>query len=1445
MAFMFPKWKPTRAEDLPPLPSLILTPQIVQRDEAALKPPVRLNIRGAIILGIVVAVAILLYFPLSWLQGIRLQRSAMAQATKFVNEGQVDLAAFHLSHYLESWPDDVPALELLAKILTGSAHAPEELLQAANVLDQLLRIDPSGKGRQENRRQLVELYIRYGDIVRIYSENFELAVDKYDGRYRAAVKVAQQRIALGANEAADYRLLGTAYEALSNGGEAKAATDAAIAYEQALRRDPADIVSAERLAYIDLRKRNDQAGADEILEELLAAKPGSVEVRLLRHRYFLNSHREERAAAELQAAALLAPGDLSVQVAMAGESIRQNDLVRARKQLDAIPPDQRDDRRVRVLRGLIELGEAQPEVAINDWRKGLENAGGADLELTWRLAQVLIRLGRLGEARPLVNQFQRLIGSDAHPMSRLLTAWFEERKGHPARAVAELEAAKVKMGLGMLSEVQQTLGRCHEALGDIERAKIDYRQALIASPWSSTPRLALARLLAVEHPAKAAEELESGLRVVPNDMALLSQLANLYLNEQLSRPESQRNWSDVESVVYRIEQVPVKDPRIDSIRATYLLASGRDKEGFAKFEAAVSGAGKTRDDLWLAWANGLVSKGRVPEAIALLDRAAKPEAAGDLASFRVAKARLLLRTGHGRAAIAELGADSEARPMADRQALAKARAQTWLELGDREQTAKACVEWAKIAPDDPQPGLLLLALGQDGDESMAQAGLDVLRSVGGEDEPYGLAARAFDLIFSKRIREETRSSRIEQADALIKRLQELAPHLPVGHYLRGSLYERSHRVEDAIGSYRLALRGDTAQLSLRRLVELLTKLNRTGELASLKRETGLATRIDRIAASVSLDGGDKAKAEKIVAGLVETEPDSVEIRALHARLLQSFGRSKDAEATLLDLVARQPDQADSWLSLVSFEAAQGMKDVAIKNIERAALTYKGPRMELLLGRLYWLAGERETAVKILLDATNRYPDHLETLRVTSECLEASGKLAETDSLLRRVMLLDSSARWATRRLANLLANRRDPAAWSEAWSLLSSIPGDYPEDRLAKAAVLARSNEPRQKAASRQMLGQLIADLPQTDRVATEARIRLARAELDADRPLEAAQAIAPVADDPGPPNPSAIALAAESFARAGKLDEATRQLGRLITVAPTMPAIASTRAWMSKQQGKPLEAAAAIEEAIAKYESSPNAELISVAFLDQLFKLQLDDAVERVARKIATRWPRDGWILARFLVTKGKVAEAIDACKTTIDAGSLRESTQVLTRLAIDHRLDPAQLAQVGELTRLATTKARDDTELTLLHATIRHFQGKFDDEVACYRKVLEREPNNSVVLHNLAWTLSEGMNRPAEALALVDQALKKAPENPRFRETRGVILMRLGRLDEATADLEAGVKANPTALGYFHLAAAHRKANRPDDRKKYRELALQAKLNQAELDPGDRSDFATVMAP
>jgi tetratricopeptide (TPR) repeat protein len=121
---------------------------------------------------------------------------------------------------------------------------------------------------------------------------------------------------------------------------------------------------------------------------------------------------------------------------------------------------------------------------------------------------------------------------------------------------------------------------------------------------------------------------------------------------------------------------------------------------------------------------------------------------------------------------------------------------------------------------------------------------------------------------------------------------------------------------------------------------------------------------------------------------------------------------------------------------------------------------------------------------------------------------------------------------------------------------------------------------------------------------------------------------------------------------------------------------------------------------------------------------------------------------------------------------------------------------------------------------------RGKVDEARRHYEQAHQLAADMPLIMNNLAWTLARATPPDLpRALELVEAALARVPNQPRFRDTRGQILMKMGRWKEALADLEAALPVLTNSadlhralaetyehLGMAEMAAEHKRlAERP----------------------------------
>jgi tetratricopeptide (TPR) repeat protein len=167
------------------------------------------------------------------------------------------------------------------------------------------------------------------------------------------------------------------------------------------------------------------------------------------------------------------------------------------------------------------------------------------------------------------------------------------------------------------------------------------------------------------------------------------------------------------------------------------------------------------------------------------------------------------------------------------------------------------------------------------------------------------------------------------------------------------------------------------------------------------------------------------------------------------------------------------------------------------------------------------------------------------------------------------------------------------------------------------------------------------------------------------------------------------------------------------------------------------------------------------------------------------------------------------------------------------------SQAKNVAEnILRLILKNNSDSIEAMTSLAILLQTSGRSEESVPLYQRMLELQPDNLIVINNLAWIICEDKGKPQEALELAQRGLNISPDYIDLIDTRGVIYYQLGEFDKAVEDfnkcIELYPSGTPAAIGsHFHLAKAYAKLGQKDKAVEHLNQALE--MNQA-LEPERR---------
>ncbi|HXI38634.1 MAG TPA: tetratricopeptide repeat protein [Bryobacteraceae bacterium] len=214
-----------------------------------------------------------------------------------------------------------------------------------------------------------------------------------------------------------------------------------------------------------------------------------------------------------------------------------------------------------------------------------------------------------------------------------------------------------------------------------------------------------------------------------------------------------------------------------------------------------------------------------------------------------------------------------------------------------------------------------------------------------------------------------------------------------------------------------------------------------------------------------------------------------------------------------------------------------------------------------------------------------------------------------------------------------------------------------------------------------------------------------------------------------------------------------------------------------------------------------------------------------RMVQEYARQHPKSAPVqqfLAELLMADGHRAEA----RTALMAAKAADPKFTRADLALA-QLDIAE-GHVNEAAqRLSTLLAQNpkNPPAQLMLAGIEDSRGNRTAAIGGYKKILETQPDNLLVLNNLAYDLAENKEQQDEALRYAQKAAELAPDAPAVQNTLGWVLYHKGLYSMALPHLEKAADKDPTARHKCHLAMVYLKMG--DQKNGEENLAAAMKLD------------------
>ncbi len=577
---------------------------------------------------------------------------------------------------------------------------------------------------------------------------------------------------------------------------------------------------------------------------------------------------------------------------------------------------------------------------------------------------------------------------------------------------------------------------------------------------------------------------------------------------------------------------------------------------------------------------------------------------------------------------------------------------------------------------------------------------------------------------------------------------------------------------------------------------------------------------NRLAATVSLETGELAKAVSQLTGAVQANPSDRSLRRLLTLALVRSGDGRQALATVRPLLQEKRPDAEAIAlaavaSLQAGDAAQARSYFATA----AALAPADPhvRAALAMGRL--AAGEGSTALSelqslaradggstvdtVLISAYVQRKEFDRALRAI-EALEQklpkdpAGPVLRGDLALRRGDAAAARASYeraaslsptyfpATGALARLdLADGQPAKARERFQALLKRDPRNT--DALVALAKLNRMTGAPAKETS-DLLAEAVRADPQ------QPGIRLLQIEHELSQGnASAALTAADAATRAMPDDARLVSAQAQACIAAREYDQALAILGKLTATRPDAVEPLQQLARVQLALHRPDQARQALQQAARLAPKSADVQADLARFEISAGK---PAEAQQIARRLQQQQPSNalGWLLEGEAAASSASWASAEAAYNTAIAKPGGAAKAAIGLHAVLSKAGKSQQADAFAA-RWLRERPKDAEFAQYLgdQALLAQDYGRAE---SLYQAVLRLRPDSAVTLNNLAWA-AHNLGRPG-ALGFAERAAQLRPMEPAFLDTLAQLLEKANQLDQALQREARAVELAPDSPGY-----------------------------------------------
>ena len=1117
----------------------------------------------------------------------------------------------------------------------------------------------------------------------------------------------------------------------------------------------------------------------------------------------------------------------------------------------------------------------QPEQAVEVWTEGIEKLSEIDdgARIRMRLADSYLELEDFENVRKQIEGLNAIVDvllkKSSGPRNRRSLVMFENQVDL-LRALLHIAENEPKEAMKLASSTLDsmpavptdatenfqrfrlvaTLGSAYSALDQWGKAAAAYEQAASLMPGN----LGIARRAAqawrqVGDSGKAVAMMSNVAKEIASEELALIDIAELQYERQAQRARNLRDWSEFEQTLQKAADVGINDWRLEIVSLLRsLIESGADRQSVIFEQVAELGAkNEQAAPLWRRIARIYQRFNKLEECDLALEQFR--EITPDEWRYFQLKAEILTARDQNEEALVFLEKAIEGAPAEQENNIRSLIANIFRESSAIE---KAKGVYQQILEKDPNDitalGMLAELTLTQGDEAATEKAIARLREAEGDE---GVFWRFIQANFFLR---SGSTASLRKATDLQREIVERSPSWSRGHVLLGAIEERFLRYERAADAYEEAIRlNDRRLLIYQRLLRNLYQSKQFDKaeayLTQIQDTVPNSNFFTAMTAAVAEQTNNLPAALLQADAAIQGDPSNPIARIWKSQLLLLSDDEEGAEKELREAVKlSKGEDLTAWITLFRFYLVSDPDRAKqlLETLESKELKMPIAERALLIGGGWASLGESQKAEEILRSATEQTPEDV-PLQLSFARILGQTNPSEAESLLRRIVKENPGLPIARRSLAIALSRNGTADSWQELQQLLAlentGETGTIEDVRL-KAHLLFRRG-------GRQALSQariLLSEIEEAGSLTPMDQMLIALSMESEGKIGEAEKHWLARAEAPNQTAKSSQLPLIQFYGRQQRFDDAFNQLIRLEASMANaeldeMLLLLRMRLRLFLLSGRESEIEAEVKDYFQQMlRIFPDEKLtISQGIGQILLSSNQFSLAESWLRQAYEADPKMMTGLSVALSHLGRHDEALDLI---LEGNQI--SQQPLTIPLLTNLLSVLSIGLPDESAWLRTNeiwnRARADQRLPmqLIVSAALMLQDQEQEAISLLEGLLKQYPDESIIQNNLATLLAQTSDRKEEALTLINKAIEARGEKPFLLDTKSIVLVGLGKADEAVTLLGHLVHApNPDPRVLFRLAAAQMKAG---DNRAALQTFERAKLLGLESTIMSRSDRVTL---